>query len=917
MDSSELNQKEAIPHIAHCPHTGLAILQKPEWINVSFGSSYRLNIQIIGRRILFIQTEGIGTYDDLSRALQLTDSIVREYIGEQTKYIRIEDLSHFKGISTKARKYYIQKMAHDEPLERLIYLNPPLLVRISIKISKRLKMVSFNVDMAHSYTEAVNMALFIFKNRVKPQKMTSKSLEKEDKSIETILSKGISFPHWFIKMENFGQRFEILDDTILHITPFGYLEEDSLSPIFNLQENVVHSPYLNKNHYYIVINLLEITGISMRGRLTFIKKMVEFNQQYPFKALIFYCPSWLLQAAINLYKPFVPFRVKIAKDKTDAIKYILEDTRGTGKEKPKSKKRPDRTSQHLEELLRYIGSIDWEKNGFDPKMRIHPEHPLRQVFDAIAFIKHEVDDLFQDRKMAELKLLESKKKYKSILDNIKEGYFEVDLDGNLIFFNRTFCSITGYSESDLNMQKLSDLLDEENTGILFNIFSEMQTESLPSKIFDLSFERKNGNRCFVEISITVIGDSPNTKTGYRGMMRDLTEKRRAEIERDKLEIQLSNAQKMQAIGVLAGGIAHNFNNLLTGIQGNASLLQLEKSVTPDQLKKLTAIEQLVQSGSRLTSQLIGYARQGKYEVKPLDLNRLIRDTVNTFSSSREEIEMITDLAPDLQMILADKSQMEQVLLNLLLNAGDAMPEGGNIRIETSNMTHSEITSKPYQPIPGKYIHMSVTDSGTGIKEEIVDRIFDPFFTTKEKNQGSGLGLASVYGVIKTHNGYIDVISNPSRGSRFNIYLPSSDGKPKGEAPISEQLMTGKETILLVDDEDMILYVGRQMLKYLGYNIISARGGLEALFMYEENKKLIDLVILDMIMPKMGGQETFNKLRKMNPAVKVLLASGYSSDGKAQEIINQGCDGFIQKPFNLTQLSHKVREILDTRKKDKN
>jgi two-component system cell cycle sensor histidine kinase/response regulator CckA len=262
--------------------------------------------------------------------------------------------------------------------------------------------------------------------------------------------------------------------------------------------------------------------------------------------------------------------------------------------------------------------------------------------------------------------------------------------------------------------------------------------------------------------------------------------------------------------------------------------------------------------------------------------------------------------------MADQGQLEQVMLNLFVNAAEAMPKGGDLFVKTEKVTHHDLTDTPYKMKPGNYVLISVRDSGMGMDQKTMERIFEPFFTTKGLSRGTGLGLASVYGIIKAHAGYIDVKSKKGEGTTFSIYLPASGKKLREKHGRSFEIVTGTGTVLLADDEEVILDVGTKMLETLGYRVMVARGGKETIDIYEENRDTIDLIILDMIMPDMGGGDTFGRLKEINPNVRVLLSSGYSIDGRAQEIMGRGCDAFIQKPFRMEELSQKIREIVKQR-----
>jgi CheY-like chemotaxis protein len=375
-----------------------------------------------------------------------------------------------------------------------------------------------------------------------------------------------------------------------------------------------------------------------------------------------------------------------------------------------------------------------------------------------------------------------------------------------------------------------------------------------------------------------------------------------------MEAQLLQAQKMEAIGTLAGGIAHDFNNLLMVIQGNVSLMLLETAPSHPHYEMLKNIENNVQSGSKLTNQLLGYARKGRYEVKPILLNSLVEETSEAFGRTRKEITIHRELAEDLSITEADQGQIEQVLINLMVNAADAMRYGGDLFLRTANTRHEEMRSKFYVPKPGRYVMLSVSDTGIGMDAKTLEHIFEPFFTTKELGKGTGLGLASVYGIVKGHDGYIDVESRVGYGTTFKIYLPTSDKRTTEKTRTANEIVRGTGTILLVDDEDSVLDIGQRFLRLMNYEVLTARSGSEAIETYQKYHSSIDLVILDMIMPKMGGGEVFDHLKKTNPDVKVLLSSGYSINDEAKRILEKGC-AFIQKPFDIKQLSQTIHEIL--------
>ncbi len=515
-------------------------------------------------------------------------------------------------------------------------------------------------------------------------------------------------------------------------------------------------------------------------------------------------------------------------------------------------------------------------------------------------------------RLADKALRESEAKYRAIVEGLEEGYFEIDLDRNLTFFNDSLCKILGYASGDLMGKNIRTFTAAATIRKLDEIYAQVQQTGESIRVTDYDALGKDGKEIVLELTVSLLRGSNGTPIGFRCVLWDVSEKKEAEAEKRKLEIQVQQAQKMESIGTLAGGIAHDFNNILMGIQGNASLMALRTDPSHPGYEKIKNIETYVESGTELTRQLLGFARRGKYHVIATDINDVIQKSASMFGRTKKEIQIQTDLVPDIWTVEVDRGQIEQALLNLYVNAWQAMPDGGNLYLKTENVVLGAefINSQPYKVEHGDYIKIIVTDTGIGIDKETQTRIFEPFFTTKEMGRGTGLGLASVYGVIKNHGGCINVYSEIAQGTAFTIYLPASRKAVK-QAPqtVTPTVVTGTGTILLIDDEKMIIAVGHELLEELGYDVLTAQSGQEAIELYRQNADRIDLVIMDMIMPGMGGGETFDRLKAINSNVKVLLSSGYSINGQASEILERGCDGFIQKPFNINQLSEKIQGII--------
>ncbi|MEE4314052.1 MAG: cache domain-containing protein [Desulfofustis sp.] len=537
---------------------------------------------------------------------------------------------------------------------------------------------------------------------------------------------------------------------------------------------------------------------------------------------------------------------------------------------------------------------------FDAEVRLKAFTGSAEQSLTIAFVRD-----ITERKRAELALRESEEKYRQLIENAHDAIF-IAQDGRIVFANHQTAAMIGYSDQELKAQPFTFFIHPEDRELVIQRHSKrLRGDSGLPQNYVFRLLTKAQTETVIQLSAVLI--EWNRRPATLNFARDITEQKR-------LENAFLHAQKMEAIGTLAGGIAHDFNNLLMAIQGRAELLHVEEK-REKQLEHARAIEACVKSAGGLTRQLLGFARGGKYRPQPIDLSELVRGSADLFGRTRKEIRITIHCSAVPVVAEVDKAQLEQVLLNMYVNAWQAMPRGGELQIATALTDLDEAAGAANGVLTGRYALITVADSGIGIDQTIMPRIFEPFFTTKEKSRGTGLGLASAYGIIRNHGGFIGVDSEVKSGTVFTVYLPWSEKTPVTEERDDVSSTQGSETILLVDDEIMILEVGQAMLEQLGYRVLVAQGGQAAVALVEHQSETIDLVILDLIMPGMDGGETLATLRNISQDVPVVLSSGYALNKQMEHVMAQGCSGFLQKPFSMSELSRLVRQILDSHKQE--
>lgn len=513
-----------------------------------------------------------------------------------------------------------------------------------------------------------------------------------------------------------------------------------------------------------------------------------------------------------------------------------------------------------------------------------------------------------EKRNVELQKLQQK--YQTLCENVSDLIFSLDEEGFFTDANRK-TELLGYRVEEVIGKHFTEFLTPKSREIAQHHFEKAKARESRRDLYEVEVLKKDGTIAHVELSMSTLYQEGRF-FGRFGVARDISERKRAEVEMASLQEQLRQAQKMEAVGRLAGGIAHDFNNVLTVMKGTCQLSLLDLRPQDPLYANLKEIERCVDRAADLTRQLLIFSRKQVIEMRVLDLNRLIKNLDKMLHRLLgEDVELVTSFDEHLGTIKADPGQLEQVIINLVVNARDAMPRGGKLTIETSNVELDEEYGRKHIGVePGPYVMVSVSDTGVGMTPEVRERIFEPFFTTKAEGRGTGLGLSTVYGIVKQIGGSIWVYSEPGRGTTFKIYLPRVD------APLEEikketlpEIPRGTETVLVVEDERTVRELAVRLLKKQGYNVLEAADGGKAFLLCEKHREPIHLILTDVVMPGMSGRELAERLRKIHPEARVLFMSGYTDDVIFHHGVLSEGTGFIEKPFTLETLARKVRQVL--------
>ena len=1035
-----------------CPVTGLPVTSRPEWTDLLFGNAYHLTFRVIGDRILLNQPSGYAELSDIVESFAVTDVVVDTMIDQSAGYVHISNYAGMRGITHEARKFYVRHMEQRNHLLGLIYFGASPLFRLMIRLARRLSLVKFNVLIVKDYPAAMAAAMQLIGATAKSPVAASGPREPDAEITEHVEGGHhiLRCDRWRLALEGFELTAEVIDRHIYHAVSSGTLKARHVAAVAQLREHVRTMIGSDTGFSTIIVNTSGASA-DRGGRREYIASWREWHRRYPVQRYVFYNSDWFVRTAAKMAAPFMPFKIKAAQDLAGALALVTRyhgDTHRLAGAAAGRKGHGVDPASVVDELLQFIGDMDWERHGASIPERVTRTHPFRPVFDAIVLIKGELDELFEEHRQAEQALRENQQRFEEVLRHSRDIFFKRNLrDNTYEYVSNAIFDLLGYSpEAFLKMgyDGMKSLVHPEDLSRFLTYNQKIVAcpdGSTGDHVIEYRIRDSRGNYHWLSDKRTIVCDTDGQPTFVIGNNRDITEQKTAEqehrasyerfttvldsisaqiyvadmqtfeilfmnramrsefgdyqpgdrcyeifrgakapcaqcttdnliddggkpsgvhtwegrhptngrwylnhdqaiewvdgrlvrlqiamdisrikaLETERLEIaeKLRHTRKLEAVSTMAGGVAHNFNNLLMVVLGNLELLRMMVGEDEELQHKIDAAQKSAQRAADLSSLMLTYVGQTKLSPQTVDLRAALSKMMDVLTATvADRASLSLEPMDTPAWVHADAAKIYQVLTNLINNAVEAAADRPlEIRISIGTQRCDAIQLSRLAPgdaLPeGHYVWLRVADNGKGMDQETLEKVFDPFFTTKFT--GRGLGMAAVMGIMRAHRGGVRIDSRPDAGTAVTVYFPESEAAaPEQPAAAALPVAEFRGTALLVDDEPLVRELGSQMLHLLGFDVVTAGDGQEALGIFAEHREQIRIALLDVNMPRMGGRETLEHLRALGAAFPVLVTSGYTEAQVMEKMGPARVDGYINKPFRMDQLRAKIEAIFQER-----
>jgi signal transduction histidine kinase/CheY-like chemotaxis protein len=780
------------------------------------------------------------------------------------------------------------------------------------------------IQIVNNYREALSAAVQLTRTVLRTKMPLTISSRLRDEGITEYQEKGhqvLRCDQWKLDLDEYHLTVEVIDGDIYHAASSGVLQEHHIPFVIQMRETVCRMLELDQGFRAIITGTSASQGSEHSARKKYLASLKRWHDQHPMTFYVFYNANWVVRTAAVMAAPFLPFKVKLAQNLEHAIALVDEFTPKSAPsvDLDSSLSMPEMNGEEkvVNQLLHFINTIDWEHRGTPQVGHINHTNPFRPVFDAIALIKAELDELSEKQRATERKLRESQKRFTTVLDSVSTHICVVDFNSfEILFMNKSMRDEYGEHYSGARCFELIRNSDDVCPGCIKEKL--VDDNGTPGGVYIWEWYNPTDQRWYLNHDRVIRW--VDGRLARLQIATDITRIKKLELERQDISERLQQSRKLDAVSTMAGGVSHHFNNLLMVIMGNLELMRLEVPPESSLSNKIDALEDSARRAADLSTLLLTYVGQTKISPQVIDLNTILSEMVDVLKTTvAEKARLVLALSEEQTWIYADTSKTYEVITHLVDNAVEA--SGGQpveIRMETghrfckkSDLDHlfpGQNLSKGY------YVWLRMSDNGRGMEPETLEKVFDPFFTTKFT--GRGLGMATVMGIMRAHRGGVHIKSRPDAGTVVTVYFPESK-QTSANVSVKETKTAvadrsgNRGTIILVEDEPLVLELGKEMLNHMGFDVLTAVDGLEALALFDAHRERIRMAVLDVNMPRMGGKDTIKKLRDRGAAFPILVASGFTDAQSREKMGDVKVDGYIQKPFRLEQLKAKINDLFDT------
>ena len=898
-----------------CPVSGLPVTFDRRWCDRRLDDHFVARFFVIGKSILYSGPEGFADMGSAESVLELKKEVVRHVSGGSGPYIQIEDYTHLHNATLDARKYFAQYMIQEKRVRSLIFCNLSPLMRIIVRIGSRLNTSSREIHVVEGYREAVELAIKLCRIHgfYPGAHVFGTPFAYSGESQNLVPVEVLTEANWDSVSPRFQSRSMVIDRQILFSRVTGNFGEAEVAFFARIREEAVKAIGPDAALKYFLVDVSGLDGFDIKARRMQMASLRQWHQKHPVRMYLFLGVTPPVATAARMAIPSLAFRIELVQDMGQAFDLIHRDQLAEKEEFGQHQiVDTDPKKRYADELLSFIDAINWEEEGIQSLPgSVDIRHPFYLVFQAILMIKAELDQLFNEQRDILTALEESEKKYRELFENGSDLLFFHDPEGNLMETNPAFKRGLGEFDTQSEHVNARNLLAKGPRNEFDDYMARIFRHGHDTGITTLT--TADGREIILEYNNILVKDSNGQPLGVSGSARDITARIRAEKENRKLQEQLRQRQKLEAIGTLAGGIAHDFNNIISIVLGNAELALEMTPVTNPSRDFLDEIFTACARARDVVRQLLTFSRKTDVQTNPLDIGPVVKESLKLLRSTiPRSIEFRYGIPSSLPAVATDPGHLHQIMINLCTNAADAMSEkGGILEVDIEPVVLDDQPAAMVGVSPGEYVRLIVRDTGCGIDPKNLERIFDPYFTTKEIGKGTGMGLATVHGIIKRYKGGIRVESSMTGGTRFDLYFPvSAYVMDSPEEQTIVETLTGTETILFVDDEKPIAELSHRHLEGFGYRVQSTSNPVEALRWFQEDPDQFDLLITDMSMPRITGDKLAKAVLKIRPDMPIILCTGYSEMISKERAEKMGIRRFMEKPLEKRDLARAVRKVLD-------